>query len=35
MQIHEMGADIVNSITIHLLRSEKSGLEDEVVALLA
>ncbi len=35
LHIHELGADIVNSITIHLLRSEKSGLEDEVVAVLA
>lgn len=35
LQIHELGADIVNSITIHLLRSEKNGLEDEVVAVLA
>lgn len=35
LQTHELGADIVNSITIHLLRSEINGLEDEVVAVLA
>lgn len=35
LQTHELGANIVNSITIHLLRSEKNGLEDEVVAILA
>lgn len=35
LQTHELGADIVNSITIHLLRSEEDGLEDEVVAVLA
>ncbi|KAF6240984.1 hypothetical protein HO173_000777 [Letharia columbiana] len=35
LQTHELGADIVNSITIHLLRSEKNCREDEVVAVLA
>ena len=35
LQTHELGADIVNSVTVHLLRSEKNGLEDEVVAVLA
>ena len=35
LQTRELGADIVNSITIHLLRSERDDLEDEVVALLA
>lgn len=35
LQTHEIGTDIVNSITIHLLRSEKKGLKDEVVAVLA
>lgn len=35
LQTHELGAHIVNSITIHLLRSETNGLEDEVVAVLA
>ena len=35
LQIHELGADIVNSVTIHLLRSEENGLEDEIVAVLA
>ena len=35
LQTHELGTDIVNSITISLLRSEKNGLEDEVVAVLA
>ena len=35
LQTHELGAHIVNSITIHLLRSDKNGLEDEVVAVLA
>ena len=34
LQIHEMGSDIVNSITLHPLRSEKNRQEDEVVALL-
>lgn len=35
LQTHEIGADIVNSITIHLLRSENNGQKDEVVAVLA
>ena len=35
LQTHALGADIVNSVTINLLRSEKNGLEDEVVAVLA
>lgn len=34
LKIQELGADIVNSITIHHLLSEKHGLEDEVVAVL-
>ena len=34
LHIHEFGADIVNSISIHPLPSEKIGLEDEIVALL-
>ena len=34
LQIHELGSDIVNSITIHLLRNEKNRQEDEVIALL-
>ena len=35
LQTHELGAHIVNSITIHLLRSGKNDLRDEVVAVLA
>ena len=34
-KIHELGSNIVNSITIHLLRSEKNGVKDEIVAVLA
>ena len=33
-EIHEFGSDIVNSVTIHVLRKGSNGLEDEVVALL-
>ena len=32
---HELGGEIVNSITITLLRSGKQGLQDETVALVA
>ena len=35
LQTHELGTDVVNSITIHLLRGEKNGFQDEVVAVLA
>lgn len=34
VQIHEVGASIVNSVTVHRLLSEEKGLEDEVVAVL-
>lgn len=32
---HELGGDIVNSITVHCLRSGKEGLQDEIVAVIA
>ncbi|KAM0801734.1 hypothetical protein BDR22DRAFT_888194 [Usnea florida] len=35
LQTHELGTDVVNSITIHLLQGEKSVFRDEVVAVLA
>ena len=31
---HELGKSIVNSITVHCLKSDKDGLKDEVVAVL-
>ena len=31
---HELGGSIVNSVTIHHLRSEEPELRDEVVAIL-
>lgn len=31
---HELGGSIVNSVTIHQLRSEEPGLRDELVAIL-
>lgn len=34
VQIHEVGGSIVNSVTIHRLRSDREGFEDEIVAVL-
>lgn len=34
VQIHEVGGSIVNSVTIHRLRSDRQGFEDETVAVL-
>ena len=31
---HELGGSIVNSITVHKVRSGKEGLQDEVVAVI-
>lgn len=33
-EIHEVGDSIVNSVTIHRLRSAQEGFDDEVVAVL-
>ncbi|MCJ1387352.1 hypothetical protein MMC18_000195 [Xylographa bjoerkii] len=35
VEYHELGGDIVNSITVHCLRSGKEGIQDEVVAVIA
>lgn len=34
VQIHEVGGSIINSVTIHRLRSDRDGFEDEIVAVL-
>lgn len=34
VQIHEVGGSIVNSVTVHRLRSDREGFEDEIVAVL-
>lgn len=34
VHIHEVGGSIVNSVTIHRLRSDREGFEDEIVAVL-
>lgn len=34
VQIHEVGGSIVNSVTVHRLKSEQQGLEDEIVAVM-
>lgn len=34
VQVHEVGGSIVNSVTIHKLRSDREGFGDEIVAVL-
>ncbi|MCJ1397554.1 hypothetical protein MMC11_000748 [Xylographa trunciseda] len=35
VEYHELGGDIVNSITVHCLHSGKEGIQDEIVAVIA
>ena len=34
LQAHELGGDIVNSVTIYLMRSEQKGFKEEVVVVM-